>query len=81
MLLISYFIWGEMGFVFKYTYLLSLNLLGIEIVSFCDIKMGDNVLIWHRLEHTSFYIDVVVELFILALFEVVHNRDLRRVVF
>ena len=56
-------------------------MLGIEIVSFSDIEVGDDVLVRHRLKHASFYVDVVEELLILALFEVVHNRDLRRVVF
>lgn len=61
-------------------YLSSFDLLRIEIVGFGYIEMRGDVLLRHTLQHPLLDHDVMVISLVLLLLEVIHYRDLGRVV-
>jgi hypothetical protein len=58
------------------TYLLSLDLLWVEIVCLGYIEVGSDILIVHGLEHAFFDGDLVEVLIVVLVLKVVHDRDL-----
>jgi hypothetical protein len=63
------------------SYLLSLNLFGIEVVGFSYIKVRGNFVVAHGLEHALLHEDLVVESLVFSLLKVVHYGNFRRVIF
>ena len=63
------------------TYLLPLDLLGVEVVGFGYIKMRGDFVVAQGLEHALLYEDLVVESLVFSLLKVVHYGNFRRVVF
>lgn len=62
------------------TYLLPLDLLGVEVVCLRHVQMRSDILIVHGLEHAPFDWDLMEVLIMVLVLEVVHNRDLWRIV-
>ena len=71
----------RMGGDYRLTYLLSLDLLGVEVVGFGYIKVRGNLVIAQSLKQPPLYGDIVVESLIFSLLEVIHYGNFRRVVF
>lgn len=63
------------------TYLLSLDLLWVEVVGFSYIKMRGNFVVAHSFQHALLYKDLVVEPLVFSLLKVVYYRNFRRVIF
>ena len=59
----------------KLTNLLTLDLFGIEVVSFSYIKMRSDIIVTHGLQHASLHKDFVVEALILSVLEMVNYGD------
>ena len=62
------------------TNLLSLDLLGVEIVGLRDIEVRRKVLFVHGIQVSLLHLDVVEEPLVLLVLEVIHDRDHRWVV-
>lgn len=63
------------------TYLLPLDLFGVEVVGFGYIKMRGDFVVTQGLEHALLHEDLVVESLVFSLLEVVHYGNFGRVVF
>lgn len=62
------------------TYLLPLDLLGVEVVCLSHVKVRSDILIVHGLEHAPFDGDLMEVLIVVLVLKVVHYRDLGRIV-
>lgn len=62
------------------SYLLSLDLFGVEIVGLRDIQVRGEVLFVHGLQESLLHLDVVEEPLVLLVLKVIHDRDHGRVV-
>ena len=70
----------RMGGDNRHSYLLSLDLLGVEVVGFSYIKMRGYFIVAHCLKHAPLYQDLMVEALVLSLLKVIHYRYLGRVI-
>ena len=60
--------------------LAALDLLRVEVVGFSYVEVRDDIVGRLREQHVAIQLDIVIELLITALLEVIHDRNLRRVV-